>query len=417
MGLRFHFPKLCADHCSTRLGTCVLRSLLGLRGFFVALSYLRREQRKNRMMAYVRRRFPDDRVSSCGVFLGGRAASIDLYVSGEGADSRTSAVGLSRCGDSNVCPNCASVRAYQDAESLRLVYQKSLTVGDSSAMVTFTHSHHIGVTYADELAGQKRVMARMKSGRAWVAFKKRHGLIGQFARVEVTDGVNGWHVHEHWLAFFSGAADMGAVKSDLYSLYAAALASEGFTANESNGVHVDSSRTGVADYVAKGAEHGWDAPAEATGAVAKRSRRGRTQWQLLEDAEAGEAQAARRFDEYARYWLSHQHASSRWSPQLFKHYMGYARSAPPEDVRASEAAAAALRRGRLVASVSPSAWWLASRVPRGRGTAVLLWLATLDDGAARVSRFCAALERKAADHSRLDAFRQRMAAVLDRLAA
>lgn len=343
---------------------------------------------KRAMMRKLGAFYPDSACATCGHYVNAGDHKVTIHRKVKDGQVTASYSGLTRCKDDKLCPNCAQVSASQDADDLRACLQGAYAKLLQPVMATFTFSHQRGTPYAEVRSRFRQALADMRSGRAWADLRKRYGLQGFYAGEEETYGENGWHPHEHDLMVVGRFADLDAFADDLYELYAAALARQGLTASRGRGLQVDASREGVAEYVTKrGAEDRWDAPAEAAGSTSKRGRKGRTVWQLLEDATLGDDQAAALFCEYADYWLGSGRRRSAWSPGFYRRMLGYNRGEEPDYVRDAMALTRLIERGRIVMSLDVLEW-LAVR--KHRAEAVLLWLATIWD-AGRLRRYVDAL--------------------------
>lgn len=340
-------------------------------------------------MSYLGQSFPNDRVADCCKFVSAHDGQVSIYRARRHDGSvSTSLHGVARCGQVMICPICARVAAARDGDDLRVCDQAARIKGLVRVMVTLTFSHHAGSTLEDVQSRFARALSEMRSGRAWAEFVKRYGVrIGYMGR-EVTYGVNGWHPHEHAYVVLRRFADIQAFAEDYRQLYDAALARQGLSASRDRGLQVDASDEGIADYITKqGRDDRWDAAAEAAAGARKRGRKGRTPFQLLDDAVMGDSEAALLFREYHDYWAGSRRRHGGWSPGFYRKMLGYNRGDEPQHVKDSMALTAALERGTLVCTLSPDDWY-AVRWHRAQG--VLLWLATLWD-APRIRRYVDAL--------------------------
>lgn len=337
--------------------------------------------------------YPSERVANCGRFVSSRDGTLEVRVKTAPDGSKSARyVGLNRCGQHNLCPNCAQVRASLAAEELREGYKAALAKGMPVALVTLTYSHHAGNTYEDARERFNAALTRMRSGRAWHLFIRRWGVAGWYYGGEETYGANGWHLHEHSLLALRPrhmtSSDWRELRRELSELYLAALATQGLSASDERGVDVDGSRGRVAEYVAKGGgEVRWDQAAEVAGGTTKKGRKGRTQWQLLRDGALGDAAALSRFREYADYWRTHKRRHAGWSPGLYKRLFGYSKASMPAHVKDAIALTRELQAGRVVLHLSADEYYALCRMGAD-GT--LLWLTTLWD-APRLRRFVLAV--------------------------
>ncbi len=142
--------------------------------------------------------------------------------------------------------------------------------------------------------------SKMIAGRRWQAMKAAAGVVGIVRALEVTHGKNGWHPHIHALFALDHADDARAAAFgvELFERWDATVQRHGYAACNpavwrwEKAANYDA----AADYVVKGA---FDL--ELTRGHMKLAKGGgRSPWQLLEDAGAGDRRAARLFQEFAR---------------------------------------------------------------------------------------------------------------------
>lgn len=207
--------------------------------------------------------------------------------------------GLQQCGSIWVCPVCAGKVAEGRADELQKGINYALKTGSGCMMVTLTFSHGRGDILADTLSGFSKALRALKSGRAYQALMRDFGIYGEVRALEVTHGqANGWHPHTHAVTFSRlklSAHDRFRFECRLFVLWRAACAKAGIGAPEFGpGVHIRPAKD-AADYVAK-----WGFATEVTRSHIKTAKGGgRTPWQLLADADAGDQRAAWLFREFA----------------------------------------------------------------------------------------------------------------------
>ena len=206
--------------------------------------------------------------------------------------------GLMQCGSVWVCPVCAGKVAEARATELQKGIDYALSVGHGCLMVTLTFSHGRGDVLADTLTGQAKALRALKSGRAYQALMRDFGVLGEVRALEVTHGENGWHPHTHAITFTDSKLSAAArfqFECRLFVLWRAACLKAGIGAPEfAHGIHVRSAKD-AANYVAK-----WGFATEVTRSHIKTAKgKGRTPWQLLADAAAGDKRAAWLFREFA----------------------------------------------------------------------------------------------------------------------
>lgn len=210
--------------------------------------------------------------------------------------------GLTQCGSVWICPVCAAKVADVRASELQKGIDYALTpkVGYGVMMVTLTFSHARGDMLAATIAGFSRALKLLKSGRAYQQFMREFGVIGEVRALEVTHGEeNGWHPHTHAITFTDRKltdGDRFRFECRLFLLWRAACIKAGIGAPEFGpGVHVRPAKD-AANYVAK-----WGFATEVTRSHIKQAKgKGRTPWQLLADAAAGDKRAAWLFREFAQ---------------------------------------------------------------------------------------------------------------------
>lgn len=148
--------------------------------------------------------------------------------------------GLMVCGSVWSCPVCASkVTERRRAELATAVKSWQGSV----FMATFTLQHNREDKLTDLRDYLKSAYRAMKSGKWWVLFEKRFGLVGSISGTEVTvSKASGWHPHQHVL-FFSTLKpeelDRKALETALLGRYKAILAKRGRYVSATYGVHVD----------------------------------------------------------------------------------------------------------------------------------------------------------------------------------
>ncbi len=204
-----------------------------------------------------------------------------------------------QCGSVWVCPVCAGKVAEVRAEELQRGIDYALNVGHGCLMVTLTFSHGRADVLAELLSGHAKAMRALKSGRAYQALMRDFGVMGEVRALEVTHGnENGWHPHTHAITFTHGKLDAAArfrFECRLFLLWRAACQKSGIGLPDfMHGVHIRSAKD-AANYVAK-----WGFATEVTRSHIKQGKgKGRTPWQILADAEAGDGRAAWLFREFA----------------------------------------------------------------------------------------------------------------------
>ncbi len=207
--------------------------------------------------------------------------------------------GLQVCGSVWMCAVCAA----RISEVRRLELDQAIKAwGGQLVLATFTLQHKASdalVSLLDDLQGAVR---KMRSGRAWMAFQERYGMVGSIRALENTDGVNGFHPHQHVLFFVASGIDLEAFTRELRDRWGSSVAKVGRYASPRWGLDVQAADAKIADYVAKfGREPKWTTAHELAKAVSKRGRRdGLTMMELLDAyVVLGDVAAGQRWQEYA----------------------------------------------------------------------------------------------------------------------
>ncbi len=247
---------------------------------------------------------------NCTRHKGGGGVKIWRYANGVGFS------GLMQCGSVWICPICAGKVAKARASDLQRGIDYALATGNGCMMTTLTFSHGRAAILADTLAGFSLALRKLKSGRAYQTLMRDFGIFGEVRALEVTHGnANGWHPHTHAITFSRiklTPQQRFEFECRLFVLWRAACAKAGIGAPVFGvGVHVRPAKD-AADYVAK-----WGFATEVTHSHIKTAKAGgRTPWQLLADAGAGDKQAAWLFREFAECF--HGKRQLYYSPDLRK---------------------------------------------------------------------------------------------------
>jgi hypothetical protein len=208
------------------------------------------------------------------------------------------------CGSVWACPVCSAKISERRREELSAA---TAAWAGQLVLCTFTLQHSAADGLSGLLDDLQGAIRKMRSGRAWMSFQDRHGVAGTIRALEVTDGVHGFHPHQHVLFFVGAGVDLDAFTRELRDRWLASVSKVGRYASPRWGLDVRSSDAQIAEYVAKwGKEPKWTTAHELAKSVSKRGRRdGLTMLQLLESfvvyGEAGWADVGfgRRWREYA----------------------------------------------------------------------------------------------------------------------
>lgn len=261
--------------------------------------------------------------------------------------------GLIQCGSVWICPPCAAKIAEHRAKDLQKGIDYALYVGHGVMMTTLTFRHFRVDTLKELIRLFPLALRYLKSGRAYQQLQKDFGIIGEVRALEVTHGdANGWHPHTHAIVFTNRVltrAERFAFECRLYLLWRAACARAGLgDPTFEHGVHVRPAKE-AADYVAK-----WGFANEVTRSHIKRAKgKGRTPFQLLADAGAGDKRAAWLFREFAECFKGRRQLY--YSPGLRQ------RIGINEELTDQEALALEPEEKELVCVVEPDQWRLVVR--------------------------------------------------------
>jgi hypothetical protein len=217
---------------------------------------------------------------------------------------------------------------------------EALGRGWTVLFVTCTAPHSLGQALADTFDVVRAGRAKTRDGRPWQRVKNLFGCVGSIRAWEVTHGAKGWHPHSHELLFFDRPVGDGEVQQigwHYQATYGALV--EAQTGRALHGEHgIDVRRVTDAGtlggYLTK-VEGGWGAGLELARSDAKKGRGGgRTPWELLGDAAAGDVQAA-------ELWAEYESATAgvhciQWSAGL-KDLLGVVDNQTDEEAAASEA--------------------------------------------------------------------------------
>jgi hypothetical protein len=287
----------------------------------------------------------------------------------------TGLAALKRCGR-RLCPACAARLQGARAAEIEATAAAHLAAGHSIAMVTLTMRHHAWMPLAqcfDAVTGAWRA-ATGGSPRAWTKARIEFGLAQTVRAIEVTHGVNGWHVHMHVLAFLDAApaAAPGTavpLAEGMFGRWTDHLVAEGFDPpTREHGLDVLVGQPGsdgrvLGAYIAKLQDGGVSYASsskrlgfEVAYAAGKRPKRGnRTPFMIAADALAGDQRSYRLWREYAegihhRRMLEWSRASSRFDDLRDRYDTRDDRTA--EEILDPREAGA-----RRIAGISIPAWW------------------------------------------------------------
>lgn len=286
----------------------------------------------------------------------------------------TGLAALKRCGRRQ-CPACSSRLQGARAAEIENTAAAHLAAGGSIAMITLTMRHHARMTLEsclDAVTGAWR--AATGGSRAWNSTRAELGLCAFVRSIEITHGINGWHVHLHCLLFLDSAPESAAdtalpLAEGMFDRWTAHLVGEGFPApTRKHGLDVLIGRPGddgrvLGSYLAKLQDGGvaYGASKKRLGfeiayAAGKLPKHGnRTPFMIAADALAGDQQAFCLWREYVE--AIHHRRMLEWSrkskrfPDLRDRYETRDDRDDEEILDHREAGA------RRIAGITIRAWW------------------------------------------------------------
>jgi len=122
-----------------------------------------------------------------------------VYVFRDAAHNAAHYGSLVTCGSVWSCPVCASKIQQRRRTELEQLTGWVDATKRSMIMVTFTFPHTRIQSLKELLLAQREAFKKLRSGKAWMKFKRSFGLHGLVRSLEITNGSNGWHPHTHEL--------------------------------------------------------------------------------------------------------------------------------------------------------------------------------------------------------------------------
>lgn len=239
---------------------------------------------------------PLERIALCHRKIAKGHAGVDVMRNGVGSWFKN----LVQCGSVWVCPLCAQKVCQHRKVEVQQAIDYALKVGYGVSLVTITYRHGRQDNLQTSLDRHAKALRRLKSGRGYQGLQARYGVMGEIRALEVTHGLNGWHVHTHSIVFTQSPLtghELVRYKRELFCRWYRACGDAGLALPMYRyGVDVRSAKY-VAAYVTK-----WGFAHELTAANRKKARMGgRTPWQLLADAtdDARDRLSAALFIEFA----------------------------------------------------------------------------------------------------------------------
>lgn len=235
----------------------------------------------------------------------------------------TSFAGLQTCGSVWACPVCAAKITEKRRVAIKGLNDQHKQLGRYLSFLTFTYPHQSTDNLKDLLVKMRKARAFLKAHRTYKTLCASYGLLGTVRALEVTHGQNGWHPHYHEIFYTTIQPDYDHIKSVLFDVWEKACAKVGLPAPAFDyGVDVQNGDF-VEDYIAKfGHEPSremWTVDQEISKYPTKKSksRKGRTPFQILEDAEK-DVNSALLYQEYVEAFKGERQL--RIDPRLIELY-------------------------------------------------------------------------------------------------
>ncbi len=270
--------------------------------------------------------------------------------------------GLATCGSIWACPVCSAKIRNRRAEEISTATAEWDRAGNSVYMATFTAPHDLGMRLGPLMSAIKEAFTQCLSGRAWIALKKRLGIVGQIRSLEITHGDSGWHPHLHVLIYVNGDLDaegLAALVGHLRKQWRIWITRAGYRPpHDIHGVDVGrcTSAKEAGEYIAKTQDGKGVGNEVARGDLKQARRGGRTPLGILDDFRwTGDLDDLRLWGEYERATKSRQ--AITWSQGLRKLL------APDEQEQSNGEIAAEEVGGNEVAIIEGDDWRAITGVP------------------------------------------------------
>ena len=271
-------------------------------------------------------------------YCAGTGAVVDI-----GSSLTAHVTGIRRCGSPWSCLLCAPVVRERRAVEIDTGVAGHLELGGSALFVTFTLPHHRTDALVNRLLAVSQALNLTLKGTPWTKRRDRLGYVGAIRAVEITDGANGWHPHNHALLLFDRPLldhEVGQLSAWLFARWAGIVHRKGFGSINGHGLDVRpvTSAGDLSQYLCK-IDGGWGVGLELARSDVKRN----SPIQHLRDfASTGDMASAAR-------WLEYEHATFgkraiRWSPGLRARLLGDEDETADELLAASEGLDLALMR-------------------------------------------------------------------------
>lgn len=222
------------------------------------------------------------------------------------------------CKNPHACPICAPRVNAGHARDIQGIVNH-LAASHIPILITLT-THHTKKTTLAEIGGKFTAATKaLKGSRAFKKLCKKYGIEHTIRTIETPYGQNGFHPHEHIIAFALRETLRGLpngenqFKNELYELWRAQLEKQNLWCSKEHGVDVSTSVSNLHNYLTKlGNVTGRAGDERLVQEVARSDKKqgrnnSRSPFELLHDyAFNADRQAGKLFVEYAAFMLGHK---------------------------------------------------------------------------------------------------------------
>lgn len=235
------------------------------------------------------------RTASCSLVPHGSAVGVNKSIK----HNKAFYSGLKICGKIWICPVCARKIAERRRQEVAQAIDWAYSKGKKAVMVTFTIPHYRGDKLENLVNNMAAAMRDLRKGnKSMQLFKSRMGFDGFIKATEITHGGNGWHPHYHELWFVDQDAPASEIHKFLLNRWKNECRKRGMIpkgktrAFNARAVDVRDNAS-CSEYLSKlDDQTGWGADRELSSAASKKGKaKGRTPFQLLDDAANGDKAA------------------------------------------------------------------------------------------------------------------------------
>jgi hypothetical protein len=243
--------------------------------------------------------------------------------------------GIRRCGSPWSCLLCAPVIRERRATEIDTGVSNHLALGGSALFVTFTLAHQLADALAPRLDAVTEALRHVLGGSPWTKRKQLLGYVGAIRAVEITDGANGWHPHNHALLLFDRTltdAEVEDLRCWMLGRWGGVVSRKGFGSINGHGLDVRrvTNASELSSYLTK-IDGGWGVGLELARSDVKRNS---PLQHLHAFASTGDLASAARWLEYER--ATYGKRSLRWSPGLRGLLLGDEDEVSDQELAASE---------------------------------------------------------------------------------